>query len=149
MLRCSITILLALLVSNAPALAQRNQGDVRSSSRTSVNNKNTNDVKRNTNVNRNTNVKRNTNIDVDRDIDVDIDVDHRYGGCCYRSGVGVAVATTAIVTAAVIGTRVTVLPPACTIVIINGFAYQQCGTVWYQPQFVGTTTSYVVVVAPR
>jgi hypothetical protein len=34
-------------------------------------------------------------------------------------------------------------------VIVNGFTYQQCGTVWYQPQFYGTTTSYVVVTAPR
>ena len=27
--------------------------------------------------------------------------------------------------------------------------YQPCGSTWYQPQFVGTTTSYVVVTAPR
>jgi len=32
---------------------------------------------------------------------------------------------------------------------VNGFAYQQCGSTWYQPQFAGTTTTYVVVNAPR
>jgi hypothetical protein len=53
------------------------------------------------------------------------------------------------VTAAVVGSIVHTLPPACTVVIVNGFTYQQCGTVWYQPQFYGTTTSYVVVTAPR
>jgi hypothetical protein len=63
--------------------------------------------------------------------------------------VAAAVATTAVVTAAVVGTRVTVLPPACTVVYVNGFTYQQCGTVWYQPQFVGTSTTYVVVNPPR
>ena len=31
----------------------------------------------------------------------------------------------------------------------NGIAYQQCGNVWYQPQFVGTSTTYVVVNQPR
>jgi hypothetical protein len=54
-----------------------------------------------------------------------------------------------VVTAAVVGSTVTVLPPACTVVMVNGFTYQQCGSVWYQPQFVGTSTSYIVVNAPR
>jgi aquaporin Z len=30
----------------------------------------------------------------------------------------------------------------------GGVTYQQCGSVWYQPQFVGTGTTYVVVNAP-
>jgi hypothetical protein len=88
-------------------------------------------------------------------IDVDVDV-HRHGGyygggCCYHSGVGVAaaVATTAIVTAAIVGTTVYTLPPSCTVVIVNGITYQQCGSSWYQPQFVGGSTTYVVVNAPR
>jgi hypothetical protein len=91
----------------------------------------------------------NNNRRVDRDIDVDIDVDHH--GCCYHNngwGVAAAVATTAVVTAAVVGTRVTVLPPACTVVYANGITYQQCGSVYYQPQFVGTSTTYVVVNSP-
>jgi len=55
----------------------------------------------------------------------------------------------AAVTAAVVGTRVTTLPPACSVVIVNGFAYQQCGSVWYQPQIAGSSTTYIVVNAPR
>lgn len=29
------------------------------------------------------------------------------------------------------------------------FAYQQCGSTWYQPQKLGMTTTYVVVNEPR
>jgi hypothetical protein len=82
---------------------------------------------------------------------VNVDVDRGgWGGCCYHSGVGVAaaVATTAAVTAAVVGSRVQTLPPSCTTVMAGGVTYQQCGSVWYQPQFVGTGTTYVVVNAP-
>jgi len=53
------------------------------------------------------------------------------------------------VTAAVVGSLVYSLPPSCTSVVVNGFAYQQCGSTWYQPQFAGTTTTYVVVNPPR
>ena len=92
-------------------------------------------------MNRNFNVNRNVDVDVDRG---------GWGGCCYHSGVGVAaaVATTAAVTAAVVGTRVQTLPSSCTTVMAGGVTYQQCGSVWYQPQFVGTGTTYVVVNAP-
>lgn len=41
------------------------------------------------------------------------------------------------------------VPANCVPVIINGISYQQCGSTWYQPQYVGTTLQYVVVVAPR
>jgi hypothetical protein len=30
----------------------------------------------------------------------------------------------------------------------NGVTYQQCGSTYYQPQFVGGSTSYVVVNTP-
>jgi hypothetical protein len=104
-------------------------------------------------VNRNSggNNNINRNVDIDRDIDVDIDVDHHYGGCCYHSGWGTAaaVATTAIVTAAVVGSVVNALPPACQVVIVNGFTYQQCGSTWYQPQLAGGSTTYVVINPPR
>ena len=32
---------------------------------------------------------------------------------------------------------------------LNGVAYQQCGSVWYQPQISGSSTTYIVVNAPR
>jgi hypothetical protein len=145
MLRPALALLLVVVVPNVTVLADRNRGNVRSSSRSTVNR----NVNQNTNVNRNRNVNR--NIDVDRDIDVDVDVDHHYGGCCYHSGWGTAaaVASTAGVTAARVGSRVNTLPPSCTVVIVNGFTYQQCGTVRYQPQLSGSSTTYVVVNAPR
>jgi hypothetical protein len=99
-------------------------------------------------VNRDVDFDRDIDFDRDWDIDRDIDVDfdHRYG-CCYGGGWGTAaaVATTAAVTAAVVGSTVYALPSSCSTVIVDGFAYQQCGDVWYQPQFAGSTTNYVVV----
>ncbi|MFZ0135365.1 MAG: hypothetical protein WAK95_22730 [Desulfobacterales bacterium] len=41
------------------------------------------------------------------------------------------------------------LPPSCTVMVVNGIIYQQCGSTWYQPQFAGTQVSYVVVNPPR
>jgi hypothetical protein len=32
--------------------------------------------------------------------------------------------------------------------MVNGLTYQQCGSTWYQPQFAGTSTTYVVVAPP-
>jgi hypothetical protein len=132
-----------------PMLAQ--QYHASSTTRTSVN-RNTNV---NVNKNANVNVNRNTNVNVNRNTNVNVSVNHSgayYGGssCCYRGpSTAAIVATTAVVTAAVIGARVYALPPACTVVHVNGLTYQQCGSTWYQPQFVGSSPSYIVVVAPR
>lgn len=60
-----------------------------------------------------------------------------------------AVTATVAVTAAVVGSIVHSVPPSCTQVIVNGLAYQQCGSTWYQPQYVGTSVQYVVINAPR
>lgn len=115
-------------------------------------NQNTN-VNRNTNVNKNTNVNRNVNVDVDRDIDVDINHRGGYygGGCCYSSGIGVAAAVTAtaVATAIIVGSVVNTLPPSCTVMIVNGMQYQNCGGTYYQPQFSGGNTTYIVVNAPN
>jgi len=53
------------------------------------------------------------------------------------------------VTAAAIGSIVHSIPPSCTSVIVNGLAYEQCGSTWYQPQLSGSTTTYIVVNPPR
>ncbi|WP_199272306.1 DUF6515 family protein [Paraburkholderia acidisoli] len=53
------------------------------------------------------------------------------------------------VTAAVVGSMVATLPPACSAVMIGGVTYEQCGATWYQPIYVGTAVQYVVVTAPR
>jgi hypothetical protein len=102
----------------------------------------------NTNVNRNTNINRDVNID--RDIDVDID-----GGCCHNDywndhpiATAAAITTTVAVTSAVIGSIVYSVPPSCVQVMVNGMAYQQCGSTWYQPQYAGTSVQYVVVNPP-
>jgi hypothetical protein len=60
-----------------------------------------------------------------------------------------AVVGTAAVTAAVVGSVVSTLPPSCTSVVVNGVAYQQCGSAWYRPSYAGTTVSYTVVNPPR
>jgi len=106
-------------------------------------------VDRSANVNRNTNINRNVNVDRD----VDVNVDHRYGsgyGCCYNP-VGRAAAATAaaVTTAAVVGSMVYSLPPSCQAVSVNGYTYQQCGSTWYQPQFQGSSVTYVVINPPR
>jgi hypothetical protein len=119
-----------------------------------------------TSVNRgsNTNVNTNKNVNVNSNKNVNVNVDNNrngyYGGgynngCCYHQSVGGAVATaaavtaTTMVTAAVVGSMINTLPPSCSTVIVNGMSYSQCGSTWYQPQFSGSNTTYVVVNAPR
>ena len=53
-----------------------------------------------------------------------------------------------VVTAAVVGTVVRSLPPSCTTVYANGFAYQNCGGTYYQPQYQGSNVTYIVVNQP-
>jgi hypothetical protein len=62
--------------------------------------------------------------------------------------VAAAVATTAAVAAAVVGTRVRLASLQLHHRHGGRVTYQQCGSVWYQPQFVRTGTTYVVVNAP-
>ncbi len=115
-------------------------------------------VNANTNVNRNvnvdTNVNRNVNVNtnVNRNVNVNTNVNHYGygGGCCYYGRpVYPAYAAAAIVaTAVVVGSIVNTLPVGCTTVYRNGFAYQQCGSTYYQPQFSGSSTTYIVVNNP-
>jgi hypothetical protein len=129
--------LLALAV--VPAHAQRR--DVRHTTHTNLNHN------RNTNVNRNANVNvnRNTNVNVNRHVDVD--VHNRYG--YYNHGPSVAgVVAASVATAIVVGSIVNTLPPSCSTMIVNGFAYQNCGGVYYQPQYQGSSVTYIVVNHP-
>ncbi len=144
----------------AGSLSVVDAANVRSKGRSTVSgnknaNRNTN-VNRNNNSNRNVNVNnnsnRNINVNTNRNVNVDVDVNHRggyYGGCCYHESHPVAAVAGVILTAAVIGSIVNSLPPDCATVVVNGFAYQQCGNTWYQPQIAGSSTTYVVVNSPR
>jgi hypothetical protein len=53
-----------------------------------------------------------------------------------------------VATAPAIGSTVQTLPPSCTAAVVNGVTYQKCGSIWYQAQVSGTTTTYVVVNPP-
>ncbi len=139
-------LIVALLAFDATSLSAQRRGGgggaARSTARTNVN------VNRNTNVNRDVNVNR--DIDVHRDVDVNVHHEYGYGPCCYHPVArAAAITTAAVITAAAIGSMVNTIPPSCTVVYANGYTYQQCGNVWYQPQFVGSSTTYVVVAPPR
>lgn len=144
---------------------------VRNTSHTSVNhanrsgnvNRNRNSVNRNANVN----VNRNANVNVNRNVNV-----HGggyYGGGCYGCdwdndhdfavGAAVGLATGAVVGAAAAssnnttvvvspGTVVTGLPRGCSATVVGNVTYQRCGSVWYQPQYMGSSVQYVVVNPP-
>lgn len=103
------------------------------------------------------NVDRNFNRDVNRDRDVnwgdgDIGWDNDWNdwGCCHYHPIARAAVATgaAYATAAAIGSIAYSLPSTCTTVYVSDISYYQCGSTWYQPQFVGTTTQYIVVEDP-
>ena len=96
---------------------------------------------RNTNVNRN--VNRNTNVNVN------VNSGHgRYGRHYHPVGTALAVGAAVAVTSAVIGSIIYSLPSGCTTIVRGGIAYQQCGSVWYQPQYAGNNVNYVVINQP-
>ena len=71
------------------------------------------------------------------------------GGCCYHPvATAAAVTAAAVTTAAIVGSMVNTLPPSCSAITANGVTYQKCGNTYYQPQFSGGTTNYVVVNQP-
>jgi hypothetical protein len=111
------------------ANANRSYNATASASRTSVN--------RSAQVNQNVNVNRNVNVDVDD-----------YHGGHYGSGAGLAVVGAAAVTAAAVGSVAYSIPPSCTAVVSAGVTYQRCGNTWYQPQYAGTSVTYVVTNPP-
>jgi len=109
-------------------------------------NRSAQNVNRNENVNRN--VNRNTNVNVNRDVHVDVDSHNGWNDWDHPVAAAAAVTTAVAVTSAVIGSIVYSVPPSCVSTVVNGVAYQQCGSTWYQPQYSGTNVQYVVVNAP-
>ncbi len=141
----TLTMMLAAAV--VTALGAPAEAGTRGRSRSSVNRGGSHNVNRNTNINSN----RNVNVNVNRDVHVH--GGYYGGGCCYGGyhpvATAAAVTATAMVTSAVIGSIVHSVPSGCSTVMVNGFAYQQCGGTWYQPQMSGSSTTYIVVNAPR
>ena len=93
----------------------------------------TNDV-RTTSVN-NVNVDRNVNVNVDRG---------GWDNVNHPVAAAVVVGAAVGVTAAVVGSMVTTVPPGCVPVNYGGMIYQQCAGTWYQPQ----GSQFVVVNPP-
>ena len=116
----------------------------RSNINRNVNNANVNRNVNNANINRNVN-----NVNVNRNWNTDVDVDNGWGWGGHPVARGAAFATGAALTSAAIGSVVYSLPSACSVVVVNGISYQHCGSTWYEPQFAGTSVSYVVVEAPQ
>jgi hypothetical protein len=90
------------------------------------------------NVNRSTDVNRSANVDVDVE-----------GGWDDRHHHPVAGAAAVTATAVVVGSMVSSVPANCVPVTHNNVVYQQCGSTWYQPQYVGNQVQYEVVNPPR
>jgi|SRR5690348_9971523 hypothetical protein len=104
----------------------------------------------NANINRaNVNNANINNVNVNRNWTTDVDVDNGWGWRGNPVAAGAAFAAGAAVTSAAIGSVVYSLPAACSVVVVNGISYQHCGSTWYEPQFAGTSVSYVVVGEPH
>jgi hypothetical protein len=100
---------------------------------------------------RTTNIGSNNDINIDRG-DVNIDVEGGWGGGCCWGGVrhpiaaGVTIGAIAGMTAAAIGSYYYALPPSgCTVVVMNGASYHQCGTAYYSEAMDGDEVVYVSV----
>jgi hypothetical protein len=150
---------LALALCAEPAAAQhagfRGGGGARASAHTNINRPvqrgQGGAVNRSFNGNRNVDVNRNVNRSVNRNVNVNVDYhdDHWNHWDDHPFATAAAVTAGVAVTSAVIGSIVSSVPPSCVTTVINGMAYQQCGSTWYEPRYAGTTVQYVVINPPR
>ena len=101
-----------------------------------------------TDVNR-TDVNRNTNISSSRNVNVNVEGnDHWNDWDDHPVATGAAVAAGVALTSAAIGSIAYSVPPSCVPQMVGDVTYQQCGDVWYQPQYAGSNVQYVVVSPP-
>jgi len=121
--------------------------NVRSNSAKSINNSAAHRASNinNRTINNNVNINKNVNVNVDHHNGWDNDWDDHY----HPIATAAAVTATVAVTAAVVGSIVNTIPPSCSNVMIGNMLYYQCGSSWYQPQYVGTSVTYIVVPPPR
>jgi len=140
----AVALLAVLALSSAAAGADERRPATRDTTRTNINGGNR------TNVNVNTGNRTNVNVNTVNRTNVNVNVHGGYyggyyGGGYYHPGPSVgAVVATAIVVGAVVAS----LPPNCTTIVVNGFAYQNCGGTYYQPRYSGSSVTYVVVNRP-
>jgi hypothetical protein len=98
----------------------------------------------NVNVSGNRGGHNNVNIDVDNGWN-----NGRWDNDWHPVATAAAVTATVAVTRAVVGTTVYVLPASsCSNYTYSGVYYYNCGDDWYQPRYVGTQVTYVVVRRP-
>ena len=148
-------LLTSVVVSPGDAYAR---GGGRNISRSHVNNFNrggTSNFNRNQNLNVNRNVNRNVNANVNVNRNVNVHGGYYGGGGYYgrpyyggvSTGAAVAIGLTGLAIGTMIGAS-QVPSSGCTTVMVRGIGYQQCGSTWLQPQYVGSQVNYVVVRSP-
>lgn len=152
MKRVTVPLLAVSLLALAVAPVGAARPAARNTTRTSI--QHNSGGRSNVNANRNTsvNANRNTNVNVNRNTNVNVNVNNNrgyYGGGYYHSGPSVAgVVAATVATAIVVGAIVNTLPPNCSTLMMNGLTYQNCGGSYYQPQYQGSSVTYVVVNHP-
>ena len=99
--------------------------------------------------NHNVNVDHSANVNVNRNVNVNSSYHSGWNGDYHPVATGLAVGAGVALTAAAIGSIAYSLPPSCGMVAVGGVSYQQCGSTWYQPHYVGTQVQYIVVNPPN
>ena len=160
------TALFGLLVCTVvmqPNDASARGGGGRNISRSHVNNFNRGGA-HNFDRNRDVRVNHNQNLNVNRNVNANVNVNRNvnvhggyyggggyYGRPYYYGGVSTGAAVAIGLTGLAIGTMIgasQVPSSGCTTVMVRGLGYQQCGSTWLQPQYVGSQVNYVVVRPP-
>ncbi len=72
--------------------------------------------------------------------------DYHYHDRGVSTGAAVAIGLAGLAVGAMIASSQ--VPPSCSVVTVRGVPYQQCGSTWLQPQYVGSQVNYVVVNPP-
>ena len=115
------------------------------------------DVRRTTRIDRDLRVERNINIDRDIDIDIDHDYHHHYdhwdggdfiAGAVTGAVVGAAVGAATRPSTVVVGTVYNTLPSGCVALSAGIGTYYECGSVYYQPRYQGSSVVYVAIDRP-
>jgi hypothetical protein len=158
-----VALVLAVCVGAAvPAFAD----SPRSTAQTSVNSTYNPNYNPNVNANYNPNVNANynPNVYVNRNApsgpstspspqtNLNVDAESSGGaayGCCYHEQPPATPFTAGTTMPATGESLVKSTPPDCSVAVVNNFIYRKCGTVWYQPQITGSSTTYVVVAPPN